>query len=340
MRSLLEENHGYSTSQLDTIVTLSVALSSISIVASFFIIINYWAIRSLRKQLAYKLTLWIAVSDLVHAISFCMGAPSTHDVCILQGIVMQFGSVSSIGWVVAVSWTINHLMTAKQITRGGLKRKLYLMHIIIWSTSILFTILPLFTDTYGTAGGWCWFANAQIIDTVWRYLVFYVPLWLAIVYMIYIYIATWKRIKIMNNPDDDVNEDDSNISGLDVESSDNNKDNLETVAHVHSESTQLQQEDANVEHVDNEKKRKSKALERMVLFPLVLIMGYFFATMRRIVDAISGSSPFWLAVCQIFMMSLMPFFDAIVYGMTKDVRKRDKEFIAKHCGWCFRDQNK
>eukprot|EP01083_Nonionella_stella_P299053 1014795_1 len=340
MRSLLDEtnaDHGYTSSQLNTIVTLTVTVSSMSLIASLFIIINYWAIRPLRQQLAYKLTLWIGVSDLIHVISFCMGAPLNHGVCILQGITMQFGSVSSIGWVLAVSWTIHHLMTAKRITRGGLKRKLYFMHIIIWSVTILFTVLPLFTDTYGASGGWCWFANDKAIDTVWRYLLFYVPLWLGIVYMIYIYVVTWKMIKIVSDPEDNINEDDSNISGLDVESIDDaNKSNLETAVVPSESQTQLPKEETS--EIEKEKKKKSKALKRMVLFPLILIIGYFFATIRRIVDAISGRAPFWLAVFQIFMMSLIPFFDAVVYGMTKDVRKRDKEFIKKHCGCCFRDE--
>ena len=72
------------------------------------------------------------------------------------------------------------------------------MHGIIWSLTTITTIIPLLTNTYGPAGGWCWFKDDTTISTIERYVLFYGLVWLSIVYMIYIYIKTWIKIRKMN----------------------------------------------------------------------------------------------------------------------------------------------
>ena len=152
MRTLLQDDEG-----VDPVLATLLVTSAISLVGSIFIIVNYIAIKSLRNQLSYKLILWVAVSDAILAVSnlFAIGDIGRNNVlCIIQGMIGQFSSIASLFWVVAISWTIDHLMhSPKILTKGELRRTLKIMHSIIWSLSLITTVIPLFTSTYGPSGG-------------------------------------------------------------------------------------------------------------------------------------------------------------------------------------------
>jgi len=57
---------------------------------------------------------------------------------------------------------------------------------VITGYSILVTVMPFFGQTYGDAGAWCWVDNSSV-GQVWRYVSFYVPVWLCMVAMTYMY---------------------------------------------------------------------------------------------------------------------------------------------------------
>ena len=78
-------------------------------------------------------------------------------------------------------------------------------------------------------------------------------------------------------------------------------------------------------------KKRGKALNRMIFFPLILIVCYLPGTIRRILDAFDVTSPYWLAMTQTVLNALIGFFDALVYGLTRDVRKKDMEYLRKCC---------
>ena len=157
MRALLEEMEGFTVSETNLIVSIMLFTSALSLFGSVFIIVNYIVIKSLRHQLSYKLILWVAVSDAIYSIANLLSFEDTENntaLCVLQGMGTQFGGVASIFWVIAISWTINHLIhSPKNLTKGELKRILLIMHTVIWSLSFLMTILPLITDTIGPSGG-------------------------------------------------------------------------------------------------------------------------------------------------------------------------------------------
>eukprot|EP01084_Bolivina_argentea_P262174 443299_1 len=358
MRALLQENednvHYFHDNQVDTIVMIMMVSSTLSFIGALFVIINYFLIKSLRDQLSYKLILWIGVSDLMYAAGNLLGAPTDNFVCILQGMVTQFGNVASILWVVAVSWTIDYLTSVKTLpTKGKLRKILRYMHIIIWSLSALATIIPLFTNTYGPAGGWCWFKDDQLIDTVWRYVLFYFIVWLGIIYMLIIYIKAWIKIKKTNNLLKDIPNDSSRSSeGLNVGlSPSNDVEKSITTGRTNNISANVQEvEMTNIvgnsekhkQSPDDTERQKQKkrvtALRRMILFPLILIICWLFGSIRRVVEFTGATVPFWLACVHIAMASLIGFFDALVYGLTKDVREKDKQYCQRKCA-CSEDQN-
>ncbi len=76
----------------------------------------------------------------------------------------------------------------------------------------------------------------------------------------------------------------------------------------------------------------------MILFPLILIICWVFGSIRSVIEITGGTVSVLLACAQIGMASLIGFFDALVYGLTKDVRETDIQYCHQKCG-CSEDQD-
>ena len=271
-----------------------------------------------------------------------MGAPNHGSTCYIQAILQQIGDVSSILWVVSVSFTINKLTQLTMMPTKTELQSLYLkMNVIIWSITTVLTLLPFTTDSYGVAGGWCWIRGTKPLDIMWRYLCFYIIIWLAIAYMIVVYIKVFKRLTEID--DIDMNEDD--------DFSDEELDKFNVV-----ETTEFEEEaggttgsqsviSINNEHESSEElqrkmeRRRNNTLQRMKYYPLILIVCYTFATIRRVIDwATVDQTSFILALLHTFFAEIQGCLNAICYGFTKDVKIKDKEALDKYC-CCSSDKN-
>ena len=181
---------------------------------------------------------------------------------------------------------------------------------------------------------------------VWRWFCFYLPLWGAIGYMIFVYYNVWSELKpassntstqnvnpnlnnapnsteIVNQPsDDNIHESNSNIM------------NDNAVAGS-SEQTTMQQQNStsNVGSSGNNNNSKGGALQRIKYYPVVLFVCYFFATVRRLDELITSTdAPFWMAAIQVFMSALLGTGNACVYGLSPVIRQRDMQYIRKLMG--------
>ena len=158
--------------------------------------------------------------------------------------------------------------------------------------------------------------------------------------MIAIYIRAWMKIRkmgldIMQAPDDSRSTKSS--PGLSVGDSQESKEadfvKTQGSEDYNKQSNVQEQTVASAHQKQLEKQRKRrKALSRMVLFPLILIISWTFGSARRLIELFGGSVPVWLVCIHIAMGSLVGFFDALVYGLTKDVRRKDKELCLQICG--------
>lgn len=74
--------------------------------------------------------------------------------------------------------------------------------------------------------------------------------------------------------------------------------------------------------------RGGGALQRIKYYPLVLFCCYFFATIRRLDELFTGNeAPFALAALQVFFSALLGTCNAMVYGLSPMIRKRDMEYL-------------
>jgi len=182
-----------SRAEQDAVEWTSFATNLISLGGSIFIIGNYVYYKELRN-LAGKLVFMIAVSDAIVEFASLFMTPENHALCIIQGLIMQFGSLASVLWVGCVCYTIYDIIVRKNISISG--KQLWWYHVLVWGTSTILTILPLTTSSYGTSTGWCWVkdSNDADIDTAMRILTWYVVLLITIIYSFYMYYRIYEEV--------------------------------------------------------------------------------------------------------------------------------------------------
>lgn len=145
----------YSNTQEKILLGLNVFASICSFLGASFIIGNYCLFASFRNNLAFKLILFVAIGDIINSVGNFMGTPQDiKEVCIMQGLIIQFGDLVSFGWVTAIAWVIYTVITREEPpTKEDVQIWYKRIHFVIWPTATILTILPLTTQSYGPSGG-------------------------------------------------------------------------------------------------------------------------------------------------------------------------------------------
>ena len=103
----------------------------------------------------------------------------------------------------------------------------------------------------------------------------------------------------------------------------------------HMTSTESMAGDSSSEEILAQKleRRQNNTLQRMKFYPMILILCYLFATIRRVIDwATEDQTPYYWAMLHTFFAAIPGFLNAIVYGLTKDVKHKNIEFWTGICG--------
>jgi len=249
----------YSDSQLDTLLTMNIVCSVLSLIGSLTIIICYVYFRKLRS-FAFRLVFFVSLSDSLGCVFRLLGNPDPGVWCDLQGFGGNLWDLCSFGWVTAIAVVINFVRLGQE--RFDPEKFIFRCHIIIWPSFVIISILPFFSNSYGPAGGWCWIKDSTPIDRVWRMVCFYMILEIVFVYLVYVY----SRLYWYINYGDEL------------------PDNARAM------------------------------LRRVIVFPMVIFVCYFFGILRRVLEVGGNHTPFWLAAMHIGPSSLLGLCNAIVYG--------------------------
>jgi len=327
-----------SDAQWEVVTILNQVLCAVSGAASIFIIITYISLKSLQSQLSFKLILMVAISDLLSSAWAIFGDPTDEPdsfQCYAQAMLSQFGCISSALWVCAISYFIDRLMNSpKMPTRQELKKLLIFFHVFAWGGAGLTTFVPLFMGIYGDAGGWCWFNDANRW-AVWA--LFYDIIWASVLYITFVYVRAAIYIQKLRkqSPEQDlrrVSEDQTDLDGargLSVGSiRDASLPQPSTPTAVNSTSFEQPSGAAQKEKL----KKRKRALRRMILFPAILAIGWLPSTMRRGWELVTDvQEPYFLVVLQLVFFSLIPFANALVYGLTRAVRVEIQKKFSSMC---------
>lgn len=87
--------------------------------------------------------------------------------------------MAQILWTVAIAWALREVtVNLRMYHEGEQKAVMRRFHLFVWGFSLLSMLLPFTTNSYGSAGPWCWIEMyPNNLGTMWRYLVLYVPIW-------------------------------------------------------------------------------------------------------------------------------------------------------------------
>lgn len=260
----------------------AITISSFSFIGSLFICICYLKFRDLRT-FAFSLVFYMSISDAMAAIAQFLGSPvDGSGLCYLQSYMSMFFELSSILWSVSISFSIYRILKsdAQSIMIQNARSK---YHFFVWGTAGFLTLLPQTTNSFGQGNGWC-FIRGDKTGTLWRFLCFYVPLIICLVYVSYTGVLINRRFKLLQSIPRD--------SSSESESESENQTNLGT-------------------------------LKRMRYYPLGLIFCYFWAIINRTFQAANHGDPaFWLSVLHIIFSSSQGLVNAIIYGFTPAIKNK------------------
>lgn len=183
--------------EADLRIAMEVSLS-LSLLGSLFIVAMYAMFQELRA-FAFKLVVYLTVADVVKSICKAQPAfilPTSGLSCYIAAAGISFGSLSSVLWTATIAWSLYITVVRGREDIQSLERY---FHLCCWGAPTVLTVLPFSTNSYGPAQGWCWVAadeGSLWLGTMWRLLVFYVPLWIVIPFNIYSYARIIKAVRV------------------------------------------------------------------------------------------------------------------------------------------------
>lgn len=186
----------YFYSEEEITYTCLIICNSLSILACLFVIFIYVTAADLRVY-AFKLVAYLAVSDLFKSASMLFPTYSlgSNDVfCQSQSIVYEFFTFLSFLLTLVMSVSL-YACVVKNC------EKIESFHVVsmgtVGSLAVISTAVGAFWGVYGRANYWCWI---KIEETMWRYLLFYGPLWLVNIVNLIIYYKVIKTLAFTSSP--------------------------------------------------------------------------------------------------------------------------------------------
>lgn len=210
LQSHLDDNKSQLTGEQEDVVEyVGLVASVLSITGSVFIIIFILYFKKW-ENFRFKLVMMLSISDVIYS-SIGTFYPSEDSLlCIGQSICTQFFSTVSYCWVLAIAITLYQVLVLDETGEDDAEdqkrkeRKMFVKYCLYISGFATFTcILPFIGGTYGKAGAWCWIDDSTL-GSVWRYLVFYVPVWLSMLVLIFMYYRIVKKINADLDGADDI----------------------------------------------------------------------------------------------------------------------------------------
>lgn len=187
------------TGEEETNIHIAMYVSlSLSLLGSFFILAMY-AVFSELRAFAFKLVVYLTIADVLKSICKVQAAyllPTSGVSCYISATGISFGSLSSVLWTATIAWSLYITVVRGREDIQSLERY---FHLCCWGVPAGMAVLPFATNSYGPAQGWCWVAASKDslwIGTMWRLLVFYIPLWMVIPLNIYFYARIIKAIRV------------------------------------------------------------------------------------------------------------------------------------------------
>jgi len=265
---------------------LMVFSASLSIVGSLAVIGAFALFPQLRRYFA-RCVVYLAISDLWLCASMVLGeARSPHYTkCMVQATFSSFFGLSSILWTVVIADSLRRVLLQRDLSVES-KHEVRI-HMAAWGLPTLAILLGVVTGVFGPAGYLCWIRNTAS-GTLVRLVTFYLPLWFAIGYCLWVY---W---------------------------------HVNTMLQQLLERQQLEgnvDSESNLFEHQRDIERQRQSLQWLLFLPLILVFCWTPGSIRRLIDVFLPNIT-WMPLDYLSMFTgpLQGALNAVVYGSTPAVR--------------------
>lgn len=194
-----------SDEQSEVLEWLNIVISLLSIGGSSFVIVCYLLYRDLRS-FAFYLVCMVAVSDFFFSIGLFFGdaggSKDTHlgasmGLCMVQSLFISYFELTSLFWSVSIAYTLfeGFIKENPEFRPDSIAQYKCRFLAVCWGLPVILTVLPFTTDSYGDTGGWCWIKSETPIDSMWRFLQYYIWIWLAVAFNSFVFYNIHRKIK-------------------------------------------------------------------------------------------------------------------------------------------------
>ncbi|OMJ73554.1 hypothetical protein SteCoe_27718 [Stentor coeruleus] len=171
------------------------ACGILSALGSLFIIFIY--ILTPRIQIySYKLIAHLAFAQFLSSIDFLLPCNITQDnpsICILIGLIVNSGQIMSILWMTCIAITIYQVIMYSIVIFE--KHEKYWV-LASWLVVPLLNCIPIITQSFVPVGSTCTY-SVNLIGTIERILIFFVPIWVFLILTLYCYWKIFSQAKTL-----------------------------------------------------------------------------------------------------------------------------------------------
>jgi hypothetical protein len=287
--------------QISLVTALSELVSALSLAGSLFITVAFLYFKRLRS-FSFMLVATLSLTDFVGQVldfvqppsveleAMDRGAPLTA-ACWVQALSDSFFQLASVLWTTAIAATL-YMSVFLRMPADVVERKYKWFALACYGVPAVLTLLPLSDAAYGPAGGWCWIRGNK---DYWRYIQFYAPLWLAIIFNAVVYTRVVMLLRRTMAAAKQVS------AGMGGGSDD------EAVHTMHA------------------------ILRRLQVYPFILLVVWLPASVNRLYESATGQQVFGLYLAQKMCSNSQGMLNALAYGLSAGVREALWDVLQAKC---------
>jgi len=276
---------GLSPLELNAVVFLQLICATFSIVSCVVVIAYLLMFR--KKILNKRMNRFILIlvsSQLMYTVAFVFPNDSPS-FCLFQSIGIQVSQNLSMLWSLIISFEVLiSIIRAYFIMRN--KKSLWtemIYHVIAWTATAIFALVPGITRSYGYSGIWCWIDDTTLGKKL-RFGTFYIPLWISMFLMMTFYIVVIYLYKKTKNQ------------------------LRESLFNSPTENDIL----LNL--------RQENKIIRMMIFPAIAFITWIPPTIQRVYQYFTNDTITWLFFLEVILSGFRGFLDSVAYARLANIR--------------------
>jgi hypothetical protein len=188
----------YNSEESEIVLIVILICGGISVICCLLVSLCYVFFPSLRGY-EFRLILYMTLSDLISSIMYMIPPNSNDEICNIQGVIISFSDNLRLGFFLNMTM---YLHAGQRSSEDKFKKYEKLSIILVCIISSILASIPLTKISYENSNGLCWIevnSDNYLSGTLFRFGVFYIPLWMVICYTTWVYYLMIKNIKTLRN---------------------------------------------------------------------------------------------------------------------------------------------